>query len=100
MPFDPTSRYYGLKNLERKVVDSTGHERVIVYKPKRLIPSYEDQPTLVEHRFVEGDRLDRITARHLGDPLQFWRICDANLVLKPRELEQTGRVIQIVMSPN
>jgi hypothetical protein len=38
-----------------------------------------------------------VTARYLGDPTQFWRLCDANGVLHPVELEQTGRMITIAI---
>ena len=42
---------------------------------------------------TEGDRLDNITARFLGDPTQFWRVCDANLALLPDELEKSMRQV-------
>ena len=38
---------------------------------------------LTEVTVVQGDRLDTITTRTLGDPLQFWRICDANDTYEP-----------------
>jgi hypothetical protein len=47
---------------------------------------------------TQGERLDNITARYLGDPLQFWRLCDANGALDPEELtDETGRTIAITM---
>jgi hypothetical protein len=34
----------------------------------------------------------------LGDPTQFWRLCDANGVLRPDELIQSvGTVIEVAM---
>jgi hypothetical protein len=45
----------------------------------------------------EPDRLDNIAARYLGDPEQFWRICDANPILEPEELEVAGRRILITL---
>ena len=98
MAFEPNSRYYSVKTEQLTVADRDGRERVIAYKRRRVIPSYEDQPTLAEHRVAEGDRLDNVTARYLGDPTQFWRLCDANVVLKPEELEDIGRVIRIAMA--
>ena len=98
MAFEPNSRYYSVKAEQLTVTDRDGRERVIAYKRRRVIPSYEDQPTLAEHRVAEGDRLDNVTARYLGDPTQFWRLCDANVVLKPEELEDIGRVIRIAMA--
>ena len=98
--FEPTSRYAAVETATLVVTDRDGRERVIAYKRRRIIPSYEDQPTLAEHTVGEGDRLDNVTARYLGDPTQFWRLCDANVVLRPDELEEVGRVIRIAMSPS
>ena len=49
-------------------------------------------PTLAEHPITRGDRLDLVTARYLGDPTQFWRVCDANLVIHPDELVAADRI--------
>ena len=76
--------------------DSDGQERITAHKRRRFIPSYKDQTTLVEHTVVQGDRFDNIAARSVGDPTQFWHICDANDVLQPEELtDDIGRVIEI-----
>lgn len=70
--------------------------RVISYKRRRIIPSHETLVTLVEHTVTQGDRLDNLAARYLGDPEQFWRICDANNVLRPEELtDEIGSAIEI-----
>ena len=54
--------------------------------------------TLVEHLVGQSDRLDNITALYLGDPTQFWRICDANLALNPDELtDEPGETIRIAL---
>lgn len=98
MAFESTSRYANVETTSMTVTDRDGQERVIAYKRRRVIPSYDDQPTLAEHRVAEGDRLDNITARFLGDPTAFWRLCDANIVLRPEELEEIGRVIRIAMA--
>jgi phage tail protein X len=50
------------------------------------VPRAESIPTLVEIRTTQGDRLDLIAYRTLGDPEQFWRICDANNILDPSDL--------------
>ncbi len=98
MAYERTSRYVNVETAEMTVTDRDGQERVIVYTRRRRIPSYEDQPTLAKHRAEEGDRLDNIAARYLGDPTQFWRLCDANVVLKPEELEVIGRVVRVAMA--
>jgi hypothetical protein len=95
--FDPTSRYVSLETTTIEVPDPDGGTREIRYVRRRVIPSAEDATTLVEHTVAQGERLDRITARYAGDPTQFWRICDVNNVLKPEELEETGRVIDIAV---
>jgi hypothetical protein len=93
--FEPTSRYYDLETAKMTVGDEEG-QRVISYKRRRIIPSGETIMTLVEHPVTQGDRLDNLAARYVGDPEQFWRICDANDVLRPEELtEEIGRIIKI-----
>ncbi len=95
--FDATSRYVSLETTTIEVPDPDDGTREIRYVRRRIIPPAEDATTLVEHTVAQGERLDRITARYTGDPTQFWRICDVNNVLKPEELEETGRVIDIAV---
>ncbi|MBZ0303135.1 MAG: LysM domain-containing protein [Anaerolineae bacterium] len=96
--FEPGSRYTNLETATLDVVDEHGETRVISYKRRRFIPSTQGTTTLVEHTVREGERLDNITAYYLGDPLQFWRVCDANLVLQPGELTaQPGQIIRIAL---
>jgi hypothetical protein len=38
-----------------------------------------------------------VTARTLGDPEQFWRICDANDALDPYALVVPGRRLTVPM---
>jgi nucleoid-associated protein YgaU len=95
--FEPTSRYFDVEDATMTVAEADGQLRVIVYKRRRFIPSAEGATTLVEHTVAQSDRLDNITARYLGDPTQFWRICDANTVLQPGELEELGRVVRIAV---
>jgi hypothetical protein len=53
-------------------------------------------PLLAEVTVTEGDRLDMITFRTLGDPLHFWRVCDANNAMNPVELTaEPGRKLRI-----
>ena len=90
--FDPKSRYYLVDTAEMALPDG----RRIAYKRRRLLPQSRTMPVLVEVEVRDDDRLDLITARTLGDPEQFWRICDANLAELPEELvEETGRRLVI-----
>jgi hypothetical protein len=48
---------------------------------------------------VDGDRLDNLAAKFLGDPLLYWMICDANTGSDPDALTtQVGRSILIPLS--
>ena len=61
---------------------------------------YTDSPDAVEvpDTVVAGDRLDNLAAHYIGDPEQFWRICDANNALRPHELTQrVGRRLRITL---
>jgi hypothetical protein len=41
---------------------------------------------MLEAAVTPGDRLDLLANRVYGDPLAFWRICDANDALDPLEM--------------
>ncbi|MEV8313563.1 hypothetical protein AB0Q95_05260 [Streptomyces sp. NPDC059900] len=98
MAYEPDSRYHGLETAHLVVRDADGTRRTIAYTRRRVIPSYEEQPTLAVHRVSAGERLDVLTARYAGDPTLYWMICDANAVLDPAELEAVGRVVRIAMA--
>lgn len=91
--FPPTSRYSAVGTATLETADG----RTIVYLKRRFVPPPERFELLQEHQVAQGDRLDNITAQYLGDPEQFWRICDANGVLDPAELEAVGRRIRITL---
>lgn len=84
--FDSTSRYSSLPVLTHTATGSDGEPRSIRYASRRFIPDTSAGVTLTEHTVRQGDRLDNITARTLGDPVLFWRIADANLSMEPETL--------------
>lgn len=96
--FDATSRYYGVPQLTREIRLSDGTIRTVVYAQRRIIPPVDDSLVVVEHIFTQGERLDNITARYLGNPLLFWKVCDANNVRSPGDLEVVGKVIKFSLS--
>jgi hypothetical protein len=92
--FSPMSRYYGIQTAE---IETPGG-KVIVYLQRRFVPPPERFSLLLEHEVKELERLDRITAQHLGDPEQFWRVCDANGAMIPDELtDEPGRRLRITL---
>ena len=96
-PFPPSSRYHqtALAKL------TMGDGRVVTYLKRRFVPSPERFALLQEHAVSEGERLDHIASRYLGEPEQFWRICDGNGAIRPDELvEPVGRRIRITLPEN
>jgi hypothetical protein len=89
---EPTSRYAGVEVARTTVPDGLGGEREVRYLRRRFPPQPASLQTLTEHLVTRGDRLDLIAARYLGDPTQFWRVCDANLVTHPGELVADDRI--------
>ena len=92
-PFAPTSRYYSVPTLTMKLPDG----RTVTYLQRRFVPDPSLFSTLTTYTVVQGDRLDRMTYSFLGDPLQFWRVADANGVLRPDDLEEPGRTVRITL---
>ena len=92
--FPINSRYYNIEQIQRDTPDG----KKIVYLRRRFVPSPDQFALLLEHKVEQGDRLDNITAEYLGDPEQFWRICDANGATRPDELTETiGRRLRITL---
>lgn len=91
--FEPGSRYANLETAS--IVGPDGRE--IAYKRRRLVPQAKDLPKLAETAVEQGDRIDLVAARTLGDAEQFWRICDANDALDPEDLIEPGRRLNIPM---
>ena len=80
--FPSTSRYAGIAVAQWTASDG----RTIVYLRRRFLPVGPPAAVLAEHVVSQDERLDNVTARHLGDPEQFWRVCDANDALHPDDL--------------
>ncbi len=92
--FPPNSRYHG---IETKAF-ATEIGEISVYLKRRFVPPAENFSLLQLHTVVEGDRLDNLAHKYLGDPEQFWRLCDANGAIKPQELTETvGRQLRITL---
>jgi hypothetical protein len=92
--FPPNSRYAGIDTGTLTTVAGN----TIVYVRRRFVPPPERFALLQEYTVVEGDRLDNLAAKFVGDPEQFWQICDANAAMRPEELtEIVGRILRITL---
>jgi hypothetical protein len=92
--FPPNSRYYNSSTLTYTTPDG----KSIAYLAPRIVPQpgAPNFATVAQHVVRQGDRLDVIAAKYLGDPLIFWLLCDANGAVDPTQLtENPGEVIQI-----
>lgn len=93
-PVPPSSRYFPVGTA---VYVAPASEE-IVYLRRRFIPPPERFQLLRLYSVVEGDRHDTLAAQLLGDPEQFWRLCDANAVMRPEELSDTpGRRVRVTL---
>jgi nucleoid-associated protein YgaU len=75
---------------------TTKDGKEITYLCRRFLPGLDQAKTFTPYTVVNGDRLDIISARYLGDPELFWRICDANTAMHPDDLTSTaGKKLRI-----
>jgi hypothetical protein len=92
--FPPNSRYYGIGTGTLTTADG----KTIPYLQRRFTPPPEDFVLLQEYTVVQGDRLDNLAAKYVGDPERFWQICDANAAMSPEELtEIVRRILRITL---
>jgi hypothetical protein len=76
------SRY---ENVPSRQITAPDGE-LIRYAGMRLIPL---PPSVPGYMVQQGDRPDLAAYKTLGDPEQFWLLCDANAVQRPAELTAT-----------
>ena len=92
MSFDAKSRYALLETATHTRAD--GQE--IRYVRQRFLPRGETVPLHVEVRVDEGDRLDAIAARALGNAELYWQVCDASDAVRPTDLtDEADTLIRI-----
>lgn len=93
--FPTDSRYYNSATLSY----TTAAGETITYLARRFVPQpgAPNYATVATHTVVQGDRLDLIAAKYLGDPLMYWLLCDANGALRPTDLLEIGTVVNITM---
>lgn len=92
--FPTDSRYYGFGVQQYTAPNGQS----IPYLQRRIVPQpgAPNYATVNQYTVQQGDRLDRIAAKYLGDPLLAWLICDANGAIRPHDLVATpGKVLAI-----
>lgn len=89
--FDSKSRYATLETATHKTDGKS-----VAYKRRRFLPKRADLPLFMETKVEQSDRLDLIAHRTIGDPEQFWRVCDANDAMNPEKLTaEAGKWLKI-----
>ena len=92
--FPPNSRYQSVATTTYTAPDG----KQIVYLERRFIPSPDTFATIQTYVVKQGDRIDNIAAQAFGDPELYWRLCDANLAMRPAELTTPiGRSLRITL---
>jgi hypothetical protein len=92
--YPPESRYHGLAHATLTLADG----RTVRYLRRRQFPDPATMAVIAEYRVVEGDRLDNLAMRFLGDSLAAWRIADANGALRMEAMvEEIGLRVRISM---
>jgi len=92
--FPPTSRYSGIETAMLSLPNGD----TVAYLRRRFLPAPERFALLQEHVVSQGERLDQIAAKYLGDPEAFWRVADANAAMRAEELTETlGRRLRITL---
>ena len=94
--FPTDSRYYGATTLSY----TSANGQTVTYLAPRMVPQpgAANYATLAQHTVQQGDRLDLLAAKYLGDPLLFWLVCDANGAICPNQLVATpGTTLNLTM---
>ena len=92
--FGPNSRYRDVPLRTRKRADGTDENFI----GRRIIPGL-DRYTALDRISTDGQtRIDSVSAGAFGDPLLYWRICDANGEEEPANATKpAGRLLIIPM---
>lgn len=92
--YAPNSRYFGQPATTLTMPDGS----VVAYLTRRFVPQPERFALLRQHTVAQGDRPDGIAARYFNDPLQWWRLADANRVVRPEALTAAiGRSVRVTL---
>lgn len=86
------NRYAHLPIVRRTLPDGS----VVVVRARRIVPPESAVRSSAGTIVGVGDRADLLASRTLGDPTAWWRLCDANDLMSPAELEQRlGETVRV-----
>jgi hypothetical protein len=91
--FPSTSRYAGIDTTTLTTVSG----RNVAYVRRRFVPKAATLSTMQQYTVAQGDRLDNIAYKTLGDPTLFWQLCDGNTAMRPSELEVQGSTLNVTL---
>lgn len=94
-PTNPSSRYCNTDTKPYTLSDGTP----VKYLARRILPQPAIYRSLQTYVVLEGDRIDNLAAKFLGDPLLYWIICDANGVVDPDALTSPSQVGHSILIP-
>ena len=83
--FDNKSRYWGLETYI--VTDRRGRDVTVV-----PVPDAPQEVSMGLHILRQGQRLDHLAYKYLGDPAGYWRICELNGVMLPEALTEAQEI--------
>jgi hypothetical protein len=92
---NPSSRYYGAQIEDYSLADGTP----VKYLARRILPQADIYASAQNYVIVDGDRLDNLSAKFLGDPILYWMICDANSATDPDELTSQAQIGLTILIP-
>ena len=87
----PKSRYRSVGTAVWTAPDG----RQVPYLRRRFLPAANSLAIVRRHPVMAGDRIDNVAAVELGDPELSWLLADANLAMRPSELDRAGRVLDV-----
>jgi hypothetical protein len=92
--FPPNSRYQGVQTATY----TTPAGKQIAYLLRRFIAPPASFATISVYTVKQGDRIDNVSTQVFGDPKLYWRLCDANLAMRPADLTETiGTTLNVTL---
>jgi len=90
----PNSRYASLQTATLETPDGC----VTLYLRRRFVPPADHFAEIQQYIVSQGERIDQLAAKLIGDPEKFWQLCDANNAMTSDDLTETpGRSLRVTL---